>query len=54
MEYSGDDATAYQTIRVTAPESPVAALADVEAWKARFGAKIRAGKASPATGNTIL
>lgn len=35
MEYSGDDATAYQTIRVTAPESPVAALADVEAWKAR-------------------
>jgi hypothetical protein len=35
MEYSGDDATVYQTIRVTAPESPVAALADVEAWKAR-------------------
>jgi hypothetical protein len=34
MEYS-DDATTYQTIRVTAPESPVAALADVEAWKAR-------------------
>ncbi|WP_327292183.1 DUF5954 family protein [Streptomyces sp. NBC_01198] len=35
MEYSGDDATVYQTIRVTTPESPVAALADVEAWKAR-------------------
>ncbi|SHL39015.1 DUF5954 family protein [Actinacidiphila paucisporea] len=35
MEFSADDATAYQTIRVTAPESPVAALADVEAWKAR-------------------
>lgn len=35
MECSGDDATVYQTIRVTAPESPVAALADVEAWKAR-------------------
>nr|WSX73410.1 DUF5954 family protein [Streptomyces sp. NBC_00899]WSX80524.1 DUF5954 family protein [Streptomyces sp. NBC_00899] len=35
MEYSGDDATVYQTIRVTAPESPVAALADVEAWRAR-------------------
>ncbi|WP_333770015.1 DUF5954 family protein, partial [Streptomyces sp. IBSBF 2435] len=35
MESSADNTTVYQTIRVTAPESPVAALADVEAWKAR-------------------
>lgn len=35
MEFSGDDVSSYRTIRVTAPESPVAALADVEAWKAR-------------------
>ncbi|MBL8623772.1 MAG: tyrosine-type recombinase/integrase [Myxococcales bacterium] len=28
--------------------------ADVEAWKARFAAKVRAGNASPTTGNTIL
>jgi hypothetical protein len=35
MEQPGDHAPAYQTIRVTAPESPVAALADIEAWKAR-------------------
>lgn len=35
MEHPTDEAAAYQTIRVTAPESPVAALADVEAWRAR-------------------
>lgn len=28
--------------------------ADIEAWKAPIGVRIRAGKASPATGNTIL
>ncbi|SFE62157.1 hypothetical protein SAMN05216251_10499 [Actinacidiphila alni] len=35
MDAHGDDVPAYQTIRVTTPESPVAALADIEAWKAR-------------------
>jgi hypothetical protein len=30
------------------------AASDVEAWKARFGARIRAREASPTTGNTIL
>lgn len=28
--------------------------ADIEAWKEPLGARIRAGKASPATGNTVL
>jgi hypothetical protein len=35
MDAHGDDVPAYRTIRVTTPESPVAALADIEAWKAR-------------------
>ncbi|MET9223280.1 MULTISPECIES: DUF5954 family protein [unclassified Streptomyces] len=35
MDAHGDDVPAYQSIRVTTPESPVAALADIEAWKAR-------------------
>lgn len=35
MDERGDDVPAYRTIRVTTPESPVAALADIEAWKAR-------------------
>lgn len=35
MDEHGDDVPAYQTIRMTTPEAPVAALADVEAWKAR-------------------
>lgn len=30
------------------------AASDVEAWKARYGTRIRAGEASPTTGNTIL
>ncbi|MDT3395908.1 DUF5954 family protein [Streptomyces sp. B1866] len=35
MVQEGDDVPAYRTIKVTALESPVAALADVEAWRAR-------------------
>ncbi|MFI9272946.1 DUF5954 family protein [Kitasatospora sp. NPDC052896] len=35
MAEHGDYIPAYRTIRVTAPEAPVAALADLEAWKAR-------------------
>ncbi|MDQ2874357.1 MAG: DUF5954 family protein, partial [Actinomycetota bacterium] len=32
-----DDVPGYQTIRVAAPETPAAALADAEAWRAREG-----------------
>ncbi|MFI1797958.1 DUF5954 family protein [Streptomyces sp. NPDC020379] len=34
-ELDGENVPAYRMVRVTAPEAPVAALADVEAWRAR-------------------
>jgi len=37
MNTHRDDVPGYRTIRVTALEAPVAALADVEAWRARDG-----------------
>ncbi|MEV8475625.1 DUF5954 family protein [Streptomyces sp. NPDC051173] len=34
-ELDGENVPAYRMVRVTAPDAPVAALADVEAWRAR-------------------
>jgi uncharacterized protein DUF5954 len=35
MSGPGDDVPAYRTVRVSAPDAPVAELADIEAWQAR-------------------
>lgn len=35
MSGAGDDVPAYRTVRVSAPDAPVAELADIEAWQAR-------------------
>jgi len=35
MSGPGDDIPVYRTVRVSAPDAPVAELADTEAWQAR-------------------